>query len=157
MLKSRPPLQGGPPFPCRLGLVYFAKGVWPVSAHPWGRASGGGGMLPQEEMPDALTAAGLVSPGLGLSSVAFCAVVQAGLGGVNYAVRARCARGAGRWGRGKTPGNGGVFFFGAAFVVATRCARGAYTPPSGAFFAPHWVCCFCAVRTPPLAPRPRGS
>ena len=41
----------------------------------------------------------------------------------------RCARGAGRWGRGKTPGSGGVFFSGAAFVVATRCARGAYTPP----------------------------
>ena len=40
----------------------------------------GVGMLPQGEMPDALTAAGLVSPGLGLSSVAFCAVVQAGLG-----------------------------------------------------------------------------
>ena len=126
MLKSRLPLQGGAPFPCRLGLVYFAKGVWPVSAHPWGRASGGGNApprgglttrcargagrwgrgkhletavffffvprlllprgahavraLPQGEMPDALTAAGLVSPGLGLSSVAFCAVVQAGLG-----------------------------------------------------------------------------
>ena len=41
----------------------------------------------------------------------------------------RCARGVGRWGRGKTPGNGGVFFFGAAFVVAPRCARDAYTPP----------------------------
>ena len=40
----------------------------------------------------------------------------------------QCARGAGRWGRGKTPGNGGVFFFGAAFVVAARCMRCPYGP-----------------------------
>ena len=46
VLKSRLPLQGGTPFPCRLGLVYFAKGVWPVSAHPWGRASRGGYTAP---------------------------------------------------------------------------------------------------------------
>ena len=51
VLKSQLPLQGGTPFPCRLGLVYVAKGFWPVSAHPLGRALGGGNASP-EELPD---------------------------------------------------------------------------------------------------------
>ena len=45
--KKSAAFAGGTPFPCRLGLVYFAKGVWPVSAHPWGRASGWGGAPPR--------------------------------------------------------------------------------------------------------------
>ena len=52
--------------------------------------------------------------------------------GARGGLTTRCARGAGCWGRGKTPGNGVFFFFGAAFVVAARCARGARavrTPP----------------------------
>ena len=49
------------------------------------------------------------------------------LGGVNCAVRARC----GALGPGENTRETVVFLFGAAFVVATRCARGAYTPLGG--------------------------
>ena len=82
------------------------------------------------------------------------AVVPVSFGGVNYAVRARCARGAGRWGRGKTPGNGGVFFS-VPRLLLLRGARAVRTLPQG--MRKTWACAGCEVKTGTTALSPLPS